>query len=133
LRSRILAALLHGTPAAASAKVCGVEWNYGNFVECATYIFVLWCRFETCCTRIAENAGIRRPIFGWAAITLGIAPHSSSYTDYKHTAVTFNLRIDLFYFMLFHCLYFKGYIFKSRFVIFKLVSPGDRPFKITLQ
>jgi len=44
LRSPILAALPHGTPAA--------EWNYGTFTE-------------------------GTPIFGWAAITLGIGPRSS--------------------------------------------------------
>jgi len=40
LRSPILAALLHDTPAAGSAKLYGVlkEWNYGTFVEGATPI-----------------------------------------------------------------------------------------------
>jgi len=46
LRSPILAALLHGTPAAGSAKLCGVEQR-------------------------------APPIFGRAAITLGIGPHST--------------------------------------------------------
>ena len=40
LRSPILAALLHGTPAAGSAKLCGAarykECNYGTFAEGAT-------------------------------------------------------------------------------------------------
>jgi len=46
LRSSILAALLHGTPAAGSDKLCGVEQR-------------------------------APPIFGSAAITLGLGPHSS--------------------------------------------------------
>jgi len=52
---RVLAALLHGTPALqwASAKLCGVEQRVP-------------------------------PIFGRAAITLGIGPHSSSSSVYFH-------------------------------------------------
>jgi len=55
LRSRILAALLHGTPAA------GVSQTSRR------------------CTRngITELSQTAPPIFGWAAITLGIGPHSS--------------------------------------------------------
>jgi len=55
-RSRILAVLLHGTPAAGSAKLCGVvqRTRKGN-------------------TELSQRAP---PIFGWAAITLGIGPHS---------------------------------------------------------
>jgi len=37
LRSHILAALLHGTQAVGSAKLCGTvykEWNYGTFTPC---------------------------------------------------------------------------------------------------
>jgi len=39
--SYIMAALLHGTPAAASAKLrrgTRTEWNYGTFAEGAAYI-----------------------------------------------------------------------------------------------
>jgi len=53
LRSPILAALLHGIPAAGSAKLCGVAQG------------------------IMELSQRASPIFGWAAITLGIGPHSS--------------------------------------------------------
>ena len=36
---RVLAALLHGTPAAGSAKLAWCkEWNYGTFAEGVTYI-----------------------------------------------------------------------------------------------
>jgi len=56
LRYRILAALglLHGTPAAGLSQTAAwyKEWNYGTFARAP-------------------------PIFGWAAITLGIGPHSS--------------------------------------------------------
>jgi len=42
LRSRILAALLHGTPAAVVSQINFAawykEWNYGTFAEGATYI-----------------------------------------------------------------------------------------------
>jgi len=40
LRSHILEALLHGTPAASVSKtaVWYKEWNYGTFVDGATYI-----------------------------------------------------------------------------------------------
>jgi len=54
LRSPILAALLHGTPAAVSAKLSGV-------------------------VQVMELGNSRRapPVFGWTAIRLGIGPHSS--------------------------------------------------------
>jgi len=53
LRFRILAALLHGTTAAGVSPTAAwyTEWNCGTFAEGA--------------------------IFGWAAITLDIGPHSS--------------------------------------------------------
>ena len=55
LFSLILAALLHGTPAA------GVSWT-------------LWHGTRNGNTELSQRA---LPIYGWAAITLGIDPHSS--------------------------------------------------------
>jgi len=60
LPSPILAALLHGLQKQESAKVCRVVQEmdyYGTFAEGATYI-------------------------GWAAIMLGIGPHSCSVFSY---------------------------------------------------
>jgi len=56
LRSPILAAFLHGTPAEDVSQTAAwyKEWNYGTFADS------------------------QRTPFGWAAITLGIGPHSSS-------------------------------------------------------
>ena len=63
LRSSILAALLHGTPAAGVSQTLREawykEWNYRTFTEAP-------------------------PIFGWADIALGIGPHSS-FTCYNPT------------------------------------------------
>ena len=56
LRSPILAALLHGTPAA------GVSQTLRHSTR----------------NRVAELSQRALPIFGWVAITLGIDPHSSS-------------------------------------------------------
>jgi len=56
LRSAILAALLHDTPAA------GVSQALRHYTRNGI----------TKCSQTAP------PIFGWAAITLGIGPHSSS-------------------------------------------------------
>jgi len=55
LRSRILAALLHDTPAAGVSQT-------------------LQCGTRNGITELSQTAP---PIFGWAAITLGIGPHSS--------------------------------------------------------
>jgi len=55
LRSPILATLLHGTPAAGVRQTLRRGTRNGI-------------------TEISQRA---RPIFGWAAITLGIGPHSS--------------------------------------------------------
>jgi len=55
LRCRILAALLHGTPAAGISQT-------------------LRCSTRNGITELSQTAP---PIFGWAAITLGIGPHSS--------------------------------------------------------
>jgi len=55
LRSPILAALLHGTPAAGVSQT----------LRCGTINGI---------TELSQRAP---PIFGWAAITLGISPHSS--------------------------------------------------------
>jgi len=56
LRSPILAALLHGTEAAAAVSQ------------------TLWRGTRNGITELSQTAP---PIFGWAAITLGIGPHSS--------------------------------------------------------
>jgi len=56
LRSRTLA--VHDTPAAASAQLCGVVQG----MELRNF---------------RKGRGWSPPIFGWAAITLGIGPHSS--------------------------------------------------------
>jgi len=61
LRSAILAALLHGTPAAGVSRTL----SYSTRDEI---------------TELSERAP-----FGWAAITLGISPHSS----YKSSTVSF--------------------------------------------
>ena len=55
LHSRILAALLHGTPAAGVSQT-------------------LWHGTRNGIMELSQRAP---PIFGWAAITLGISPHSS--------------------------------------------------------
>ena len=55
LRSRILAALLHGTPAAGVSQT-------------------LWRGTRNGITKLSQRAP---PIFSWAAIKLGIIPHSS--------------------------------------------------------
>jgi len=55
LRSPILAALLHSTPAAVVSQT-------------------LWCGTRNGITELSQRAP---PISGWAAITLGIGPHSS--------------------------------------------------------
>jgi len=55
LRSRILAASLHGTPAAGLSQTL----RRGTM------------------NRITELSQTAPPTFGWAAITLGIGPHSS--------------------------------------------------------
>jgi len=55
LRSPILAALLHGTPAACVSQT-------------------LWRGTRNGITELLQRAP---PVFGWAAITLGIGPHSS--------------------------------------------------------
>ena len=55
LRSPVLAALLHGTPAAAVSQT-------------------LWRGTANGITELSQTAP---PIFGWAAITLSIGPHSS--------------------------------------------------------
>jgi len=55
LRSRILAALLHATPAAGVSQTLRRGRRNGI-------------------TELSQGAP---PIFGWAAITLGIGPHSS--------------------------------------------------------
>jgi len=55
LRSPIFAALLHGTRAAAVSQT-------------------LWCGTRN---RVTEFSPRAPPIFGWAAITFGIRPHSS--------------------------------------------------------
>jgi len=55
LHSLILVALLHGTPAAGVSQI-------------------LWCGTRNGITELTQKAP---PIFGWAAITLGIGPHSS--------------------------------------------------------
>jgi len=57
LRSPILAALLHGTPAA------GISQTLRRGTR----------------NRITELSQRAPPIFGWATITLGIGPHSSKY------------------------------------------------------
>jgi len=62
LRSPILAALLHGT------WVVGVSQN-------------LWRRTRNGITERLQRAS---PIFGWAAITLDIGPHSSSFLICNH-------------------------------------------------
>jgi len=54
LRSPILAALLHGTPAAGVSKILRRGTRNGT-------------------TELSQKTP---PIFGWAAITLGIDPHS---------------------------------------------------------
>jgi len=59
LRSRILAALLHGTPAAGVSQTLRRGTRNG----------------------IAELSQRVPPIFGRAAITLGIGPHSSFYSE----------------------------------------------------
>jgi len=59
LRSLILEALLHGTPAAGVSQ---------TLRPCAR-------------NGITEHSQRAPPIFGWAAITLGIGPHSSSFMD----------------------------------------------------
>jgi len=56
VHSPILPALLQGTPAASISQT-------------------LWCGTRNGITELAQTAP---PIFGWAAITLGIGPHSSS-------------------------------------------------------
>jgi len=58
LRSPILAALLHGTPAAGVSQTLRLGTR----------------------NRITEVLQTALPIFGWAAITLGIGPHSSFVT-----------------------------------------------------
>ena len=63
LRSRILAALLHGTPAVGLSQT-------------------LWCSTRNGITELSQRAP---PIFGCAAITLGIGPHSSWHV--KHSAI----------------------------------------------
>ena len=55
LRSPILAALLHGTPAAGSAKLCGVVQLTRNGI-----------------TELSQRAP---PIFCWVAMTLGRSAH----------------------------------------------------------
>jgi len=55
LHSRILAALLHSTPAAGLSQT-------------------LWCGTRNGITELSQSP---LPIFGWAAITLGIGPHFS--------------------------------------------------------
>jgi len=57
LRSPILAALLHGTPAAAASRTLGRGTRNGI-------------------TELLQRAP---PIFGWGAITLGICPYSSTF------------------------------------------------------
>jgi len=60
LRSPILAALVHSTRAAAVSQI-------------------LWHGTKNGITELSQRAP---PIFGWAAITLGIGPHSSYYHCY---------------------------------------------------
>jgi len=62
--SFILAALLHGTPAAGLSQTVAwyKEWNYGTFPEGATYIF------------------------DWAAITFVTGPHCSITVNYGRPA-----------------------------------------------
>jgi len=57
LHSPILAALLHGTPAAGVSQTLRRGTSYGI-------------------TELSQRARAP-PVFGWAAITLGIDPHSS--------------------------------------------------------
>jgi len=63
LRSPILPALLHSTRAAAISQI-------------------LWRGTSNEITELSLRAP---PIFGWAAITLGIGPHSSFFTDVVNT------------------------------------------------
>jgi len=60
LRSHVLAALLHGTPAAGVSQTLRRGTRNG----------------------IKELSQTAPPIFGWAAITLGIGPHSSLFAVY---------------------------------------------------
>ena len=60
LRSPILATLLHGTPAADVSQT-------------------MWRGTRSGITELSQKAP---PIFGWAAITLGISPHSSLKINY---------------------------------------------------
>jgi len=66
LRSFILAALLHGTPGAGGSQA-------------------LWHVTRNGITELLQRAP---PIFSWAAITLGIGPHSSclSFSSERHSA-----------------------------------------------
>ena len=71
LRSPILAALLHGTRAAAVSQT-------------------LWLGTRNGITELSQRAP---PIFGWAAITLGMGPHSS--LEYVNSAWYSKRKVDV--------------------------------------
>jgi len=74
LRSPILAALVHGTRAAAVSQI-------------------LWHGTKNGITELSQRAP---PIFGWAAITLGIGPHSSYYHCYCLICIAYWLLLVYF-------------------------------------
>jgi len=75
LRSRILAALLHGTPAAGHSQTLRHDTKNGI-------------------TELSQRAP---PIFGWAAITLGIGSHSSAYYYYYYYYYYYDIHLMDFY------------------------------------
>jgi len=73
LRSPVLAALLHGTAAAGVSQTLRRGPRNG----------------------ITELSQTAPPIFGWAAITLGISPHSSFFCESVHLCVGRDTRIHI--------------------------------------